>query len=318
MPGIVIFARMNGKTIPSIAWFCFTGLLLACGGLYAQNGGNPFDLTPRLPEEAVASEAPQIPDAAPANPFDIAAPPADAAVIAPSGQAKQTAVSAPSSPTPAGYSRFLFTVVILLFVLLVILVTLYRSIPGRVYRAFLNDNLLSQLHREQGAIVSPPYFLFYLFFFFNAGFFLYLLTWHYQIPVAGRHWLSFLALTGGLTALYTAKHLLMKILEAVLPPRREIRLYSFTIIIFSIAIGFLLIPFNLLIAYGPVEAVPGVITMAIAMLGLALGFRFVRGIFIGGRILASHLFHFLLYICTVEIAPALIIAKTIMLAVANN
>lgn len=234
------------------------------------------------------------------------------------GEPSESVAVPQSTPSQARYSRFLFTVVILLFLLLVILVTLFRSIPGRVYRAFLNDNLLSQLHREQGSIVSPPYFLFYLFFFFNAGFFLYLLAWHYQIPVLAKHWLSFLALSGGLAALFAGKHLLMKILEAVLPAKKELRLYSFTIIIFSIALGILLIPFNLLIAYGPAEAVPGVIVLALAMLGLVLGFRLVRGIFIGGRILASHLFHFLLYICTVEIAPVLIIAKAVMLVIAKS
>ena len=145
-----------------------------------------------------------------------------------------------------------------------------------------------------------------------------MLARHYQISVAGGHWLSFLALTGGLAALFAGKHLLMKILEAVLPAKKELRLYSFTIIIFSIALGILLIPFNLLIAYGPAEAVPGVITLALVAIGLLLGFRFVRGIFIGGRVLASNLFHFLLYICTVEIAPALIIAKAVMLIVAKN
>ncbi len=307
---------MKGRTIPAIAWFCLAALQMAGGWLYAQPDGNPFELKPRLPKEAVEQAAP-----ASDNPFDIVAPPAgEAVVVVPVSPGEPSgAVAVPkSSPLEARYSRFLFTVVILLFLLLVILVTLFRSIPGRVYRGFLNDNMLSQLHREQGSIVSPPYLLFYLFFFFNAGFFLYLLAWHYQIPVVGGHWPSFLALTGGLAVLFAGKHLLMKILEAVLPAKKELRLYSFTIIIFSIALGILLIPFNLLIAYGPTEAVPGVITLSLVALGLVLVFRFVRGIFIGGRVLAANLFHFLLYICTVEIAPALIIAKAVMLVIAKS
>lgn len=313
MPGILIFACMKGRTIPAIAWFCLVALLVAGGWLNAQS--NPFELKPRLPKEAVEQAA------ASGNPFDIVVPPAgEAPVVSPAapGQPSASADVPHRSPDEARYSRFLFTVVILLFLLLVILVTLFRAIPGRVYRAFLNDNLLSQLHREQGSIVSPPYFLFYLFFFFNAGFFLYLLAWHYQVPVVGRHWLSFLLLTGGLAVLFAGKHLLMKVLEAVLPVKKELRLYSFTIIIFSIALGILLIPFNLLIAYGPAEAVPGVITLALVAIALVMGFRFVRGIFIGARALAANLFHFLLYICTVEIAPALIIAKAVILAIAKS
>ena len=83
---------------------------------------------------------------------------------------------------------------------------------------------------------------------------------------------------------------------------------------FSIALGILLIPFNLLIAYGPDDAVSGVIVLALIMIALVYAFRFIRGVFIAGRFVALHLFHFLLYICTVELAPALIVAKAIQLS----
>ncbi|MBK7409983.1 MAG: DUF4271 domain-containing protein [Saprospirales bacterium] len=271
-------------------------------------------MKPRLSKEEAA--APVQADTNTSNPFEIVAPPssgAEAVSIEPSaeGDPGQAMVS---SSSEARYRRFLFTIVIQLFLLLTILFTLFRSIPARAYRAFLNDNMLSQLHREQGSIVSIPYFLFYLFFFFNGGFFLFLLSWHYGIPIAERHWVSFALLTGGLAGIFAAKHLLLKVLEAVLPVQKELRVYSFTIIIFSIVLGFLLMPFNLLIAYGPADAVSGVIVLAFTMLGLVFAFRFVRGVFIAGRFVALHLFHFLLYICTVEIAPALIVAKVVYMA----
>lgn len=301
---------MNGKTIPAIAWFCLLAVQLAFG----QGAGNPFEIVPRLPKEATETPVEQK-ESEPGNPFEILAP------QAPEQQGGE--VAAPEAPvrkqdTESRYHRFLFTLVIQLFLFLTILFTLFRSVASRVYRAFLNDNMLSQLHREQGSIVSVPYFLFYLFFFFNGGFLLFLLAWHFEIPLASRHWVSFLWLTGGLAALFAGKHLVLKVLEAVLPVRKELRLYSFTIIIFSITLGILLFPFNLLIAYGPANAVSGVIVLAAVVTGLVLAFRLVRGIFIAGRILAFHLFHFLLYICTVEIAPALIVAKTVMLAVAGS
>jgi hypothetical protein len=308
---------MKGRTIRIGAWFWLLLALTAGGGMFAQN---PFELTPRLPEEVLAEEeAPAVPS----NPFDIAAPPnlegapvavIDSTLLEEFPDAAERILSSEESR----YRRFLFTIVIQLFLFLTILFTLFRSVSGRIYRAFLNDNMLSQLHREQGSIVSAPYFLFYLFFFFNLGFFLFLLCWHFDVELAGRHWKSFLLLTGGAAALLGAKHLLLKLLEAALPVKRELRLYSFTIIIFSIVIGILLIPFNLLIAYGPQSAVPGVIALALGMIGLVFAFRFIRGLFIASRILGYHLFHFLLYICTVEIAPALIVAKTVYEAVASS
>ena len=284
-----------------------------------QGGQNPFELKPRLPKEA-AVNTPAPADSVPSNPFEIVEPPLPGETPAGVEPFEEGVPGeAPIISSVEGrYRRFLFTTVIELFLLLTILFTLFRSIPARVYRAFLNDNILSQLHREQGSMVSIPYFSFYLFFFFNAGFFLYLITWHYGITIAERNWASFLLLTGGLMGLFAGKHLLLKLLEAVLPFSKEFRVYSFTIIVFSIVIGILLIPFNLLIAYGPADAVSGVIVLAMVMLGLVFAFRFVRGIFIAGRLVALHLFHFLLYICTVEIAPALIVAKVIYSAVATS
>ncbi|MCB9282753.1 MAG: DUF4271 domain-containing protein [Lewinellaceae bacterium] len=310
---------MKGKTIPRWAWFGLLLLLAAVQGLFAQGGQNPFELKPRLPKDTItASQAPV--DSVPSNPFEIVAPPAPGETPATTDSYEEGAPGGiiVSSTEEGRYRRFLFTTVIELFLFLTILFTLFRSIPIRVYRAFLNDNILSQLHREQGSIVSIPYFLFYLFFFFNAGFFLFLLTRYYGITIAQRNWISFLLLTGGLMALFAGKHLLLKILEAVLPFSKEFRLYSFTIIVFSIAIGILLIPFNLLIAYGPVDAVSGVVVLSMVMLGFVFAFRFIRGIFIAGRLVALHLFHFLLYICTVEIAPVLIIAKMIYSTVATQ
>ena len=294
-------------------------LLIAAAGvrLFSQGeGSNPFELTPRIPK--VEIPAPKQPDTIAVNPFDIVAlpGPGQTAVFADT-LAQQAYVRTLAAAEEARYRRFLFATVLELFLILTILFTLFRSIPGRVYRAFLNDNLLGQLHREQGPIVSVPYFLFYLFFFFNAGLFLFLTAWENGVTLYDRHWMSFLVLTGGLAALFAGKHLLLKILGAVLPIEKELRIYSFTIIIFSIAVGILLIPFNLLIAYGPENAVSGVITMALVTISLVYAFRFIRGVFIAGRFVAVHLFHFLLYICTVEIAPALIVAKAIILAVTS-
>lgn len=311
---------MKGKTNPRGAWFCLLLILVAGVRLFSQGGSNPFELTPRMPK----SEAPAVKPADTAvavviNPFDIVDPPKPGrtAVFADS-VAQQSYNRAIEATREARHHRFLFATVVGIFVVLTILFTLFRSIPGKVYRAFLNDNLLGQLHREQGPIVSIPYFLFYLFFFFNGGFFLYLLCWHYKIPVNESHGVTYLLLTAGLAALYAGKHLLLKLLEAILPVRKELRLYGFTIIIFSIALGILLIPFNLLIAYGPESTVSGVVTMALITTGLIYVFRFFRGVFIGLRFVALHLFHFLLYICTVEIAPVLIAAKVIYHAIASN
>jgi hypothetical protein len=306
---------MKGKTFASRAWFLLLFSMAAWVSVFSQN---PFELTPRLPKggepaaDAAGVDAPQATD----NPFDIVAP-SKAAKPAQPAKDKDPGAT-PDSSAEARYGRFLFTMVIQIFLYLTILVTLFRSIPGKVYRAFLNDNMLSQLHREQGPVVSVPYLFFYLFFFLNAGFFLFLLAWHYDVALAEKHWVSYLSLTGGLLALFGGKHLVLKILEFALPVSKELKVYSFTIVIFSIFLGFLLVPINLLVAYGPAGIAQTTIFLALGLTGLAYAFRFLRGVLIAGRHVALHLFHFLLYICAVEIAPALIIAKALHTALTSQ
>jgi len=100
--------------------------------------------------------------------------------------------------------------------------------------------------------------------------------------------------------------------EWIFPVEKEVRQYSFTIIIFSIILGLVLAPFNLFIAYGPAYLLPTLFWVTIGVMAAIYLYRTIRGIFLANRFLAFHQFHFLLYICTVEIAPVVILVKVIL------
>jgi len=298
------------KSIASISVFCvlFSMLLvLTCGSAAAQ--ANPFDLTPRLSAtptiDTLFGEAPIT-----GNPFDVVPsqpgqPPKDRALPPPNAGFS----SKPVVTVDSRYSRVVLVTTVGSLLLLTILITLFRAQLGRAYRAFLNDNLLNQLQREREGGGGLPYYLFYGLFMLSAGFFVFLLTEYHGAPVTAAPWRSLLYCITGIALFWLGKHLLLAYIRVVFPVEKEVRIYNMTIVVFNLILGIALIIGNGLFAYGPDGIKTPIFYLLLAVIGGLYLFMFLRSLFSASRLLSFHKFHFLLYICTVEIAPILILVK---------
>jgi len=277
-------------------------LALVCGVSLPGQESNPFELTPRM-EQPAAEEA-VLHDTG--NPFDII-PPKEAPVRQrPTVELEPSPVEVESSPE----QRLLLITNIVLFLLLSVLITFFRSQLKRAYRAFLNDNMLGQLQRERETVGGLPYYLFYLLFFFSAGFFVFLLCREYNITIIRQSpWLSLLLSVGLITLFFLGKHLLLSLFAYIFPVEKEVKLYSLTIIVFSIIMALILLPGNLFLSFAPESLTRGIALTLLLALALIYIFRSLRALFIGNKYLLFHKFHFLLYICTVEVAPIVIIVR---------
>jgi len=202
-------------------------------------------------------------------------------------------------------------IVLFLLVYLAILVSLYSPTIKQLYKAFLNDNMLKLKHREQGSFLHLSLVMLYFFFFINAGFFCYLvlreLGWESN---SNPQLLLYCVL--GISAVFLIKHLFLRILGAIFPIEKEIKQYNFTIGVFNIILGFTLLPFNLLIAYGQSDLPKHLIYSSLIIITLIYGFRVIRSLLIGSRYISLHKFHFFMYLCTVEIAPTLVLVKLLL------
>ncbi len=275
---------------------------------------NPFDLVPRLPEASVADTLFE-PAGAVGNPFDVVPPAEQSAALFPPEPA--VAEDPAFSPKPvvtieSRYRRVVLIVTAAIFFLLTVLVTLFRAQLGRAYRAFRNDNLMNQLQREREGGGSLPYYLFYGLFLLNAGFLIFLLTEYYENPVTPSAWRSLGWCILGITAFFLGKHLLLTLIRWIFPVDKEVRIYNLTIVVFNLILGLGLIVGNSLLAFGPEEMKWGVIRALIGLIGGVYLFMVLRSLLSASRFIAFHKFHFLLYICTVEIAPVLILVKLLM------
>jgi hypothetical protein len=295
--------RLMGFSLGMVLWL----------GLNAQSE-NPFELVPRLPEP-VAEEEAKVDE--PKNPFDIVSPPGGqrAARNRRNEEAVVPVIETPETPEAleGPFRRFLFGLFFALFLFLAVNVTLFRGFLQKTYRSFFNDNMLSQVHREQGAIVQLPYLALYLFALVNFALSIFLLTRFFEIEILGESvWYQYGVILLGVLAVFIGKHLLLKILGWVFPIGKVLRVYSFSIVVFSIVLGLALFPLNLLFGYGP-DGLQGFWVYSIlGVVGIVYAFRTVRGVFTAGSYLAMHKFHFLLYICTVEIAPLMLLIKGLM------
>ncbi len=273
---------------------------------------NPFDLVPRLDTVVQGPlDVQELKDQGEdsGNPFDVVTPPPG--VTAPTPAISPVVTNPPDEITTNPYRTFLIITSIVDFVLLTILVLLFRSYFDRVYNGFLNDNLLGQLYRERAAGLGIPFLMMYLLYFFNLGWLIFLTLKHYNVNLVPSN-TYFLSLTiVGVTVVTFARHLVLRFIAFTFPVTGEAKLYSFLINIFNIIVGVALWPINLLAALGPSNFVTAFIFLGFVVLILIYLFRSIRGLLIANRYLTFYKFHFLLYICTIEIVPLVVLYKII-------
>ncbi|MEO7175062.1 MAG: DUF4271 domain-containing protein, partial [Saprospiraceae bacterium] len=213
----------------------------------------------------------------------------------------------PAINAPKKSQNFLFIVLLIYFGLLTALVTLNRSLLGKILRGFFNENYLRMMFRVQNPSVYLSYALIYLFFVLNAGLFVYLLFKRENVLGARTDLALFFWCVLGLGAIYGLKHLILRLIGAIFPVNREVQFFGFTLLIFNSLLGLLLLPVNAVLAFAPEWLSKYMIPLGLILFVLVYFYRQLRGLLIGSKYLTGNPFHFFVYLCTVEIAPIIIL-----------
>ncbi|MEM9990216.1 MAG: DUF4271 domain-containing protein [Bacteroidota bacterium] len=212
-------------------------------------------------------------------------------------------------PTFADNKGALFGTLLALSFLLAFLFAAFRTSFTKAYQNVLNINILKQSYREMSTIGQTPLNLWYVFSWLSMGIFLFLLLRHHEAALFTGFWSNVLACIGITTILLLLKHFVLFFIAYVFPVRKEVRLYNFLLIIFGVVLGVLLVPVNVCIAYLPPVSSAWAVRVALGMLLLFYLLRALRGLLLSNRFLSFHRFHFLLYLCAVELAPIIILLK---------
>jgi hypothetical protein len=276
-----------------------------------QVADNPFEMKHRLLKVAgKASGAAVL-----ANPFDVKPHRAPGASVALAEN--ETKPFRPSAWLPDGgdtMSNFsLFAALVVMFVFLTFSIAANRKVVGKAWRGFLNDNGLTVALRDASGFVGiTPYLLLYASFLLNAAMFMFLVVRVFRRETY-NNWAFLLACLVIALVVFLSKHLLLRIVEALFPVGKEVQRYDFLIVIFNCVLGLFLLPFNFLLALSEESFSYFWVFWSLGLVALFYVYRSYRSSFIGGKILADNEFHFLLYLCAVEIAPVLLVVKLAMI-----
>jgi hypothetical protein len=202
----------------------------------------------------------------------------------------------------------LFAVLFGALIYLAFVMTVYQQQVSKIWGAFTNEQALASLYRERGGQMSFHYWVIYALFAVSTGVFCYQVAHYFGVHIHS-------ALVGlglcmfGVALVTFFRHTFLKIIASIFPFFKEINLYIFTITIFHLAMGLLLVPFVIFIAFAPASMQAIALYGGLGLVGLIYILRSIRGLMIATKNILEYRFHFLLYLCAVEIAPLLILIK---------
>ena len=312
-------ASIDGsRSGPNQWWICAICLfpLILSLPLSAQQGNNPFD------QDQTEEELDKNQDTT--NPFDLihrgnsraeGYNPFDVVKNTEQNNDRLEQVSPrriivkPKNSEQDNFNFILFSSILILFTFLF---TVYRSNLLQIYRGFFNENILKLLHREQTGFVKAAYIIWYLFSFISMAAFIIQIAQHFSPLLVNGLWANFGWILLGITLIYIIKHLGMILLGLIFPIQKEMGIYSFSYLLTSIIVGLVLIPINLLIAFGPSSTYAFFIYLGLFLVALTYSYGYLRILFITSHKWARHVFHFFIYLCTFEIAPIIVLFKLIM------
>ena len=175
----------------------------------------------------------------------------------------------------------------------------------------MNLNLANQLYRDQELSMPISAVLYNVNFVISAGIFLYLLNDHfgwsyYRSPFIGLLFFLWLAVV-----IFSLKYGSLKLISMVFPFGSAVDHYNFNFFLVQKIIGLLLIPVNFLFAYAASPFDNLSLITGLALMVILFMILIFKGIRIADPFIRQSIFHFVLYICILEIAPVCILLKVV-------
>ena len=290
-----------------------TGSVFNTGTATPNATPNATPVAPATPPVA-AMTIPEVPvlDSS-ANPFDIlrgSMVVKDSAFTATKQLSENPLAAAPSLLNKQTYSKnFLFWIFLITLILMAFVVSNARTAVRNAYQALLSDNALRQIHREQVGWGNFGQLALYGLFWLNMGIFAFLMFYRFGGQSPYGQFATFMLCVGGVSLAFSIKHAILYVIASVFPIAKEVKLYNYIIVTGGIFLSLVLLPLNIFIAYSPDSVKEIFMYSAFGMIALVYLVRSLRSLSVASPFLMTDQFHFLLYICAVEIAPIMILVK---------
>jgi hypothetical protein len=182
-------------------------------------------------------------------------------------------------------------------------------------RVFFRNTLKAKQIRDQLTQTPLPSLLLNFFFALTMGLYITLVLRHYNMSPFQNFWILFLYCSIGLIAVYAVKYAGLRFFGWLFNMQEVADSFSFIVFIINKAIGIFIIPFLILIAFTQNSILQTAITLSWCCIGALLIYRFILSYSIVRGRLTVNPFHFFLYLCAFELAPLLILYKSLMLVI---
>lgn len=195
------------------------------------------------------------------------------------------------------------------FIIFAWIQTYYSKRLSQVYRAVFQPHFINQLERE-GNIFKERLTLGLAFIYYTSisSFIYQLISFFASIPLKFNPIAATGIIAGLLLSYQLLKSLIVHFTGKVFETRESARSYQLNILIFNHIIGLVLLPVTLISYYWQNSVL---LTIGIIITSLLYIYRFFRGVLTGLANKNFNLFYLILYLCTLEILPLMLLYAAI-------
>lgn len=201
-------------------------------------------------------------------------------------------------------------------VVLILLFGLLRNAFGRyltdLFRIYFRTTLRQRLIKEQVANAPLPSLLFNLLYLFIGALLVVLLLRHFGYAGGQPFWMLFVYSLIALGGIYAIKFLVLKLFGWLLQAQEATDTYIFVVFTTNKVLGILMLPVVLGLAFSTGDTYQAFFALAIVVLCGLFCYRFFLSFVSVQKLVQINLFHFLLFLAALEIAPLLLINKLLM------
>lgn len=202
---------------------------------------------------------------------------------------------------------------VLLFVLIAFtwLKVFYNKNFRQILGAIGSINATNQIVRDENILVQRASVILTVMFNIVASVFLYQVSIIFEWPsdYISQGFSRFMIFAVIISCVYSCKFLLLKLTGYIFKIDKPIATYIFNIFLINNILGVFLIPLLISIAFMPTNYATIIFNLSLFIVLFSFVYRLIRGIIIGLSQEVFSIFYLFLYLCTLEIAPLLILIK---------
>jgi hypothetical protein len=187
----------------------------------------------------------------------------------------------------------------------------YHKIVGQLLGAVFNINATNQIVRDENILVQRASIMLSLMYYFAFAMFAFqgMELFEFESNWLGTGFLRFLFILLAVALAYSLKTVLLKVLGNIFEIERPATSYIFNLTLINNATGVILIPIVFLMTYMDEWWAFPLFYLGLSALIISFIYRQIRAFRIWTAMQGVPFFYFILYICTLEISPLLILFK---------